>query len=85
MHICDATIEFSCTFVRYADRVKELGASEGGDEGPKMSPEDYDPDSNGAANYSRLASFNVSVDTAPAVMFTQITTLHIPCVKALVD
>lgn len=67
-----SSCEHTLNTLRYADRVKELGAAEGGVDGaPKMSPDDYDPEANGGLNtdYSRLTSFNEGEMSAEQQVF----------------
>ncbi|KAF2368009.1 Kinesin motor domain [Trinorchestia longiramus] len=67
-----SSCEHTLNTLRYADRVKELGASEGAEDGgPKASPDDYDPEANGGAHadYSRLTSLNEGEMSAEQQVF----------------
>lgn len=51
-------------FIRYADRVKELGVSDNADDDDyKTTPTEKEPDVNGTndVDYSRLSNLNVSM------------------------
>ncbi|XP_047736887.1 kinesin-like protein KIF2A isoform X2 [Hyalella azteca] len=67
-----SSCEHTLNTLRYADRVKELGTGDAGEDGvPKASVDDYDPEANGSAlaDYSRLASFNEGEMSAEQQVF----------------
>uniref|UniRef100_A0A2P2HVS6 Kinesin-like protein n=1 Tax=Hirondellea gigas TaxID=1518452 RepID=A0A2P2HVS6_9CRUS len=63
--------EHTLNTLRYAYRVKELGTGDNDNDGPKASPDDYDPEANGThdTDYSRLASFNEGEMSAEQQVF----------------